>query len=142
MKSHKEIIETWFQRVWNEQDVSAIDEMFVGDGHARGLGGNPMIGPKDFKVFHATFRKLLSDIAITVDMTVETGEWISAICTLKAKDPKTKAPITMTGSVMIRIVNGKLIEAYNHWDFVGLYSQLGLLPAQSFEKGLRGERIV
>ena len=64
-------IETWFQRVWKEEDAHAIDELFVVDGKARGLGDNTLIGPKDFKIFHATLCNLLSDITITVDKSLE-----------------------------------------------------------------------
>jgi ketosteroid isomerase-like protein len=116
--------------------------MFVVDGEARGLGANSLIGPKDFKVFHATLCALLSDIAITVDKSIEEGDWISVICSLRAKSEKTGAPVGMTGHVLVRIADGKILEGYNHWDFLGLFGQLGALPAQAFEKGLAGERIV
>jgi hypothetical protein len=42
---------------------------------------------------------------------------------------------------MIRIVDGKLTEAYNHWDFLGMFSQLGLLPQQTFEMALSGAKV-
>jgi len=42
---------------------------------------------------------------------------------------------------MIRIVDGKLTEAYNHWDFLGMFSQLGLIPTETFERALGGEKI-
>jgi hypothetical protein len=140
--SKRDVMETWFQRVWAEEDKTAIDELFIPDGHARGLGQNVLIGPEGFKQFHSALCGLLSDIVITIDKSVESGDWISAVCTLKAKDQKTKAPVVMTGSVMVKIVDGKLTEAYNHWDFMGLYSQLGLLPGETFEKGLSGKKIV
>ena len=43
---------------------------------------------------------------------------------------------------MIRISDGKLLEAYNHWDFIGIFSQLELLPTNTFEKALAGETII
>ena len=49
-----------------EEDTKANDELFVADGKARGLGDNHLIGPKDFKVFHAALCALISDIKITV----------------------------------------------------------------------------
>jgi SnoaL-like polyketide cyclase len=141
MTTKREIVETWFRRVWNEEDTKAIDELFVVDGEVRGLGENSLIGPRDFKIFHATLCAVISDIVITVDKSIEEKDWISAVCTLKANDRKTGAPVGMTGSVLIKIKNGQLVEAYNHWDFIGLFVGLGLLPSTAFEKGLSGEKI-
>ena len=60
--------------MWTEEDTKAIDELFVVDGKARGLGENHLIGPKDFKVFHAALCALISDIKITLDKAIEEGD--------------------------------------------------------------------
>jgi len=141
MSTSREVIETWFRRVWTEEDSTAIEELFVPDGEARGLGANALIGPQGFKQFHSALRGLLSDFVITIDKSIEVGDWIAAVCTLQAKSRKSGAAVQITGAVMIRIVDGKLTEAYNHWDFLGMFSQLGLLPTETFEKALGGEKI-
>ena len=71
--------------VWAEEDTTAIDEMFVPNGEARGLGANTLIGPAGFKRFHSALCAQLSNIIITVDKSVEVGEWISVVSTLRAK---------------------------------------------------------
>lgn len=142
MSTLREVMETWFHRVWTEEDSSAIEELFIPDGKARGLGANALIGPQGFKQFHSALRGLLSDFVITMDQCVESGDWISAVCTLRAKSRRSGKPIEFTGSVMIRIANGRLMEAYNHWDFLGMFCQLGLLPEGTFEKALGGEKVI
>lgn len=142
MSTRREVLETWFRRVWTEEDASAIDELFIPDGHARGLGANVLIGPEGFKQFHSALRGLLSDFVITIDKSFEVDDWVAAICTLRAKSRQSGTPIEITGQVMIRIADGKLTEAYNHWDFLGIFSQLGLLPTQTFEKALGGEKLI
>ena len=142
MSTCKEVLETWFRRVWTEQDASAIDELFVPDGAARGLGGNVLIGPTGFREFHSALRVLLTDFVITIDKSIEEGDWISAVCTLRATAKQSGTPIEITGSVMIRISDGKLMEAYNHWDFLGMFAQLGYLPTNTFERALGGETII
>ena len=142
MGSSLEFIETWFDRVWTKEDPAAIEELFILDGEARGLGANILVGPEGFKQFHSTLLALLSDIVITVDKCIESGDWTSAICTLRAKSRKTGEPVTLTGSVMVRIESGKMMEAYNHWDFLGMFGQLGLLPRETFEKALSGDKVV
>ncbi len=142
MSTFREVMETWFRRVWTEEDSTAIEELFVPDGEARGLGANVLIGPEGFKQFHSALRGLLCNFVITIDKSVESGDWISAVCTLRAKSRQSGGPVEMTGSVMVRIEDGKLTEAYNHWDFLSLFSQLGLLPKETFGKALGGEKIV
>ena len=44
--------------------------------------------------------------------------------------------------VMAKITNGKLRGGYEHWDFMGMWDQLGLLPGDSFGKCLNGEKLV
>jgi hypothetical protein len=111
------VMTTWFRKVWTEQNVKAIDEMFMPKGEARGLGPTALVGPKDFKKFHAALSKLLQDFELTIDESIESGEWISVICTLNASSRSTQAKITISGHVMARIEGGKIMEAYNHWDF-------------------------
>jgi len=142
MSTSRKLFETWFHRVWKCEDRSAIDELFIPDGKARGLGANVLIGPEGFKQFHTALCGLLSDIVITIDKSIESGDWIAAVCTLRAKSRASGAGVEMTGSVMGQVVEGRITEAYNHWDFQGLFGQLVLLPADSFEKARSGRKVV
>ena len=141
MKNGKEIIQTWFQRVWSEEDQLAIDEMYAG-GKIRGLGSQTVLGQEEFKQFHNALCALLSDIVITVDKCIEDDGWASALCTLNAKSKSSGDTVNISGNVWFRIEDGKIQEAYNHFDFIGLWGQLGYLPIDSFEQGLQGNKIV
>ena len=142
MKEGRKLLQRWFQRVWQEEDQSAIYEMFPSSGEAKGLGAQSLLGPDDFKKFQTSLCSLLSEIDITIDMSVEEGSWISALCTLRAISKSDGSPVVITGTVFSRIEDGKIQEAYNHFDFMDLWSQLGYLPSGSFEKGLGGHKIV
>jgi ketosteroid isomerase-like protein len=141
MSEAREVIETWFRRVWKEEDPAAIDELFVPDGLARGLGAHVLVGPEGFKQFHSALLNLLSDVTISVDKSIESGDWISVVCTLSAADRRTGKPVGMTGAVLLRVEGGKIVEAYNHWDFLGLFAKLGLLPDGTFETALSGQKV-
>ena len=141
MSSCKTTVETWFRRVWNEEDESAIEELFVPDGEARGLGANALVGPRDFKLFHSALRALLTNFNITIDKAIEEGDWIALICTLNATSRQSGEPVVITGSVMIRVENCQIMEAYNHWDFLTLFGQLDLLPASTFQQALAGNKV-
>ena len=134
-------LETWFRRVWTEQDTKAIEELFNPSGFAEGLGNQTLIGPDQFKQFHAALSQQITDIHFTIDKCMEEDPWVSMICTLDAKARKTGQPVRITGTAFVRIENGQIVEAYNHFDFISLWSQLELLPSDGFERCLRGERM-
>jgi len=140
MSHGHDFLSTWFYRVWKEQNSQAIDEMFAG-GEVRGLGQQTMVTVDDFKQFHAAMCHLLSDIEIKIDKSVEQNNWLSALCTVTAKSKASGKNISITGNVWVRIENNQIQEGYNHFDFIGLYAQLGLLPEDTFEQGLQGFKI-
>jgi hypothetical protein len=142
MANGKELLQTWFQRVWSQEDATAIEEMFPSPGKAEGLGEHPLVGPEDFKQFHKAICRLLSNINITIDKSVEQGVWISAICTLHATAQADGKDVTLTGSVFCQIKDGKFLESYDHWDFMGLWGQLGYLPSDAFAQGLQGNKVL
>ena len=139
MQTGLHILETWFRRVWTEQDQTAISEMLSNDGSVSGLGNQVLIGPEQFKQFHTAMCNLIFDIHISIDKYVETGVWFSALCSLQATTSKGER-VVITGSIFARIEDGKICEAYNHWDYMTLWTQLGLLPCNCFEQCLYGHK--
>lgn len=133
----RQLIETWFNRVWTQQDIQAIYEMFPA-GTAEGLGAQTITTPDQLVQFQQKMTQLLEDISVEVDKFVEMGDWIGALCTLKAQAIKTKTSVVITGSVFVRVDEKTILEAYNHWDFPALWEQLGLLPEGSFFGFLEG----
>ncbi len=137
-----EVLRVWFQRVWTDGDASAIAEMFPDHGEAAGLGAQAVVGPEAFRQFHAAFIQLVTDIEITVDQGLDSPPWTSVLCTLRGKSIREGQPVSMTGTAFARVEDGKIMAAYNHWDFMGLWGQLGFLPTDCFEQGLAGRRVV
>ncbi|CTQ59363.1 MAG: ester cyclase [Roseibium album] len=146
-----EILETWFQRVWNEEDETAIDEMFVRDGRAVGLGAqtrvggsefreHEMLGPDEFKVFQKALLGLVQDVKISVTHHMTSGEWLCALCVFEGRSRKTGEPIKMTGTVYGRFSDDQIIEAFNHFDFLSLFQQLGSLDGDTFDRCLCGKQ--
>lgn len=135
----REVVEAWFERVWSQEDSQAIHEMFAGSATAKGLGARPIAGPKEFEVFQKALLKLLQDLSITIDRAFERDDWICVFCTLTAKKRGTQKAISMPGCAAVRIQNDKIMEGYNHWEFMSLFEQLDLLPTDSFATCLQGK---
>ena len=141
MSEKVEVLENWFKRVWGGGDAGAIDELFVPDPEIREIGMQKPIELEEFKELHKLICKQLKDIDIRINMTVEEGDWLSALCTCYAKSTRTDESVTVTGTVTVKIKDGKLRGGFQHWDFMHLWDQLGLLPGESFRKCLNGEKL-
>lgn len=131
-------LRTWARRVWVERDEAAIDAMLVPGTAAHGLGSQTLVGPAEFKQFHAALCGLLRDTELVVDHHIEADGWLAALCTFKGTAPDGRA-VAITGTIYGRIADGKILEAYNHFDFLGLFTQLGLLPPDVLVRCLAGK---
>ena len=137
-------LQQWFENVWNKGDEAAIDVMFHADGAIHGLptpDGQPIRGPEGFKPFYRSLRAALSDITISVEHSMEKGEFAVAHCRVTGTHtgdglgvPATHKPIEFWGFTLARVVDGQLVEGWNSFDFLAMYEQIGvrlnLPPAQ------------
>lgn len=134
---YETLLHRWFEEAWNKGREEAIDEMFAADGVANGLNdaeGNPVRGPEEFKKMFRSFRSAFPNLQITVEDTVSEGDKIAARCTVRANHDgeglgiaPTRQPIEFTGQSIVRLKDGKIQEAWNEFDFLKMYSQVGAL---------------
>jgi steroid delta-isomerase-like uncharacterized protein len=144
MSEHnKAFIRRWFEEVWNKGREEAIDEMFAEEGVANGLedeSGQPLRGPEGFKPFFRKFREAFPEIQVVVEDAVAEGDKVAARCTVRGRHrgdslgfAATERPVEFTGITIVRIRHGKIVEAWNNFDFMTMFQQLGALPAPAQE---------
>ncbi len=136
-EENKTLVKRWFEEVWNQGRSEVIDELFAADGIAHGLSeddGNPLRGPAGFKIFHAKFRDAFPDIVITVEDMVAEADKVATRCSVRGKHTgdtlgfaATHSDMEIGGISIVRIADGKIVEAWNHFDFLKMYRQLGAL---------------
>ena len=111
--------------------------MFAEDGIAHGLSddvNNPLRGPTGFQPFHAQFREAFPDIEVVVEDQIAEGDVVATRCSVRGKHMgdslgfvATQAPVEFTGITITRIKDGKIVEAWNNFDFMKMYRQLGAI---------------
>ena len=131
------LVRRWFEEVWNKGRAEAIDEMFDEEGVAHGLtdeSGAELRGPADFRVFHQRFREAFPGIEVVVEDTVTEGDKVAARCTVRGRHEgdslgfrATRQPVEFTGMTFVRVRGGKIVEAWNNFDFMSMFQQLGAL---------------
>jgi steroid delta-isomerase-like uncharacterized protein len=130
------VIHRWFEEVWNKGREEAIDEMFAEDGIAHGLvdeNGEELRGASGFKPFFRKFRDAFPDIEVTIEDCICEADRAAARCTVRAKHTgeglgiaATNKPVEFSGLCIIRVKDGKIVEAWNNFDFASLNQQIGL----------------
>lgn len=136
-EANKALIRRWFEEVWNKGRADAIAEMFAADGIAHGLSdepAKPMKGPADFTTFHGIFRGAFPDIEVIVEDTIAEGDLVAARCSVRGRHTgdhlgvaASNAPVRFTGIAIVRIKDGKIVEAWNNFDFLAMNKQIGII---------------
>lgn len=135
-EENKALIRRWFEEVWNNGRSDAIAEMLAEDALLHGLSDNedkPLRGPGEFTPFHQTFRGAFPDIKVVVEETIAEGNLVVARCTVYGTHTgdhlgaaASNAQVRFTGIGIGRIVDGKIVEAWNNFDFLTMNRQIGL----------------
>ena len=134
---NKQLVQRWFEEVWNNGRAELIEEMFDENGIAHGLSddpANPIKGPKGYLPFYKVFRDAFPNMKIVIEDMVAEGDKVTARCSVRGKHEgnlrgfaATQLPISFTGITIVRIADGKIVEAWNNFDFMTMNKQVGLL---------------
>jgi steroid delta-isomerase-like uncharacterized protein len=135
-EKNKALIRRWFEEVWNQGRSDVIDDLLAEDAVIHGLvdgAGHPVNGLDGFHDFHTQFRGAFPDLIVSVDDTIAEGDMVVARCSVRGRHTgnhlgfaATNAPVQFEGVAITRIENGKIAEAWNHFDFAQMNRQLGL----------------
>jgi len=134
-EKNKALVQRWFDEVWNKGREEAIDEMLAEDGIVHGLSedvDHPLTGPVGFKPFHQIFCGAFPDIQVGVEDMIAEGGKVAVRCTVRGKHGgdhlginASQAPVDFTGMAIVRVRNGKIVEAWNNFDFMRMNKQIG-----------------
>ncbi len=133
--SNAELLRSWFDRIWNEGDVDAADELLAPGAilHETAVAGDGTQRIDDFKTMARALRRTFPDVRFDVETTLEGADHAAARVTVTGTHSgaglgaPTKRSFRTSGLVMIRIVDGRTVEGWSSFDMLSLYEQLGLL---------------
>lgn len=132
-----DVLRTWFERVWNQGDAQGIDDLYGPNAVAHGQPNTPIPGPEGFRPVYQAFRAAFPNLRIEVTHAISEGDLGVVHCCVTGTHtghlmgiPPTNRPVDFTGMTMGRVVDGRILEGWNNYDFVTMYQQLGVEPPQ------------
>ena len=136
MAENAALIRRWFEEVWNQGREATIDELCASDavGHGQTADGSDIVGPETFKKFWHAFCDAFSSIHVEMHEAIEQGDIAVARWTISMTHAgpfmgvdATGRKVSATGMSMQRFKNGRIVEAWDNWNQLGLMSQLGVI---------------
>jgi predicted ester cyclase len=119
------LLQRWFDELWNKDNPAAIDELLHESAVIHGLQtDHSKTGAEAFKPFYKNFREGFPTVHVEVEPIINDDEIEAAHCLVTATNAEGKE-VRFTGIVIAKFNDGKLVEAWNGYDFLSMYQQLG-----------------
>ena len=97
-----------------------------------------MHGPTEFKLFAANIRGSIPNTQIRVEDILTEGDRVAVRVILEGTHtgqglgvPPTGRRVSIQWIIILRMVDGQIVEAWNSYDQLGLLRQIGTLPAST-----------
>lgn len=137
VESNRKATLRWFEEVWNQKRAETIDELMAAEIEGYGLTNDPAVvmrRPDDFKPYYHSFVSAIPDIRVEVEDTIAEGDKVAARCRVTGTHSgpglgvlPTGRAVDFRGTVFLRFRDGRIVEGWNNFDFMTLFSQLGQL---------------
>jgi len=135
------LMRRFFDEVWNQGREESIDELYADEGTAEGLGEEYKGGPEAFKQLHRLLHKTCSDIHIELDDLIAEGGRVALRGKATMTHKVTGKQLEFEGVGFVEIKDGKIVQAWNGWDFMSVIVQLGGMPENGLVQALEGPNV-
>jgi predicted ester cyclase len=119
----------------NQQNPALIDELCAPDFVFHNAS-RPIQDLQAYKQFLSKFLTAFPDAQFTTEDLIAEGDTVAVRRTFRGTHtsslmgiPPTGRQVTITDMAILRVANGKFVEAWNNADDLGLLQQLGVIPA-------------
>lgn len=134
-------LQGYYDEVWVKGDLDAIPKFLAPNARSRGIMGDMPFAVDDLEELVTMVRALLGPLEITLPITMEQDDWLSALVEVKSYAVDTGDPVHVFGQMIVRFEGTQMIEIYSGVDSLTLFEQLGLLPENAMAVMLGGTRL-
>lgn len=123
MDHNKKLVERWFKEVWNEGRRETIHELYASNAVLHD-GKNRYRGPDEFLRFYEALNSQFKDISIKPILALAEGDLVCSHFSVTCTHIASNKLVEFTAIVIIRIADGKFIEAWQNWDQASIPTQI------------------
>jgi predicted SnoaL-like aldol condensation-catalyzing enzyme len=128
LDQNKQLVIRWFEEVWNKGNRDTIAQLFAPDGVI--YDGDRIIrGPAEFEKFYDRLRAVFSNFKISPVLALAEGDLACVHWFSELKHNESGKSAQITGTSIVRIKNGRFVEAWQNWDAASMAAQLSDSPA-------------
>jgi steroid delta-isomerase-like uncharacterized protein len=134
------LLRRWFEVVWNERREDLMQEISAPDVAVHGSSGpnHVLRGLDAFREMYRKLRRAFPDIHFTIEEAIGERDVAAVRWTARGTHagddlglPATQKRVEITGTTFARIKDGKVVEAWDNWDMLGLMNAIGQVPHTS-----------
>jgi predicted SnoaL-like aldol condensation-catalyzing enzyme len=127
LDQNKQLVIRWFEEVWNQGNRDTIAQLFAPDGILHD-GDRIIRGPAEFEKFYDRLRAVFSNFKISPVLALAEGDLACVHWFSECKHIATGKNVQITGTSIVRIKDGRFVEAWQNWDAAGMAAQLSSEP--------------
>ena len=127
LDQNKQLVIRWFEEVWNKGNRNTIAQLLAHDGVIYD-GATAIRGPAEFEKFYDRLRAQFSNFKISPVLVLAEGDLACIHWFCVSKHNATGKTTQITGTSIVRIKDGRFVEAWQNWDAAGLAAQLSDQP--------------
>jgi steroid delta-isomerase-like uncharacterized protein len=133
------LLTRWFEEVWNQKRKATILELFAPDGIAHGVNdqGGEIQGVAELLPFYERISGAFPDMKIVIEDGFSSGDKVIVRWSAEMHHhgdnlviPPSGKKVAIGGMTMARIKDGKIVEAWDSWDKLGMLQQIGVVQLQ------------
>ena len=142
---NKAVARRFIDEVWNKGNLAVIDELVAPNAVAHDPNNpNAVPGPAGTRQVVSLYRNAFPDMHFTLeDVIAERDKVVTRLSATGTHQrdlpgiPATNRRATIEGITITRYEDGKSVESWVSFDFLGLFRQLGVVPSQEILAGSR-----
>ena len=131
---NKVTVRSLIEEAFNKGNLSAVDEL-IAEAYLNHAAGIEVRGREGMKGFVTTYRTAFPDYHCTIEDQIAEGDTVVTRWTARGTQegelmgiPPTGKRVELTGIVVDRLADGRLVETWLQADVLGMLQQLGAVP--------------
>ena len=138
MNANKHNARHWFEEVFSNGKLELIPELIAPGylNHDPNVPGGVWTGLEGATALITTYRTAFPDIKFEIEFQIAEGDLVMTRWTARGTHngalgpiPPTGKNVSVTGTNLKRIVDGKAVEEWANFDALGLMRQIGVVPS-------------